>query len=126
MPALNFKRQFVEAIKSGAKFRTCRRITSTRRFKAGDELALYTGQRTAQCELIGRAICVAVRRVLIRRESIVIYDPLESMGSLLDIARSEGCESWKHFVETIDEIYGLPFNGQMIEWQLTTENPDTE
>ena len=64
MPAYNFQRQFVDKVRSGVKEQTIRRRRKNPT-KAGDLLYLYTGMRTKQCELIGKYLCVGVRRVQI-------------------------------------------------------------
>jgi hypothetical protein len=60
MVAFNFQRQFVDAIRSGAKTQTIRRNA---RCETGDTLQLYTGQRTKNCVLIGTAACAICEAV---------------------------------------------------------------
>ena len=64
MPAYNFMERWMPKILDGSKAQTIRRKRK-RATRPGDMLALYVGQRTRQCRLIGRAPCVRVTPVVI-------------------------------------------------------------
>lgn len=57
MVAYSFQKMFVDPIRSGRKCQTIR-ADRRRHAREGEELQLYTGMRTKQCRLIGRATCV--------------------------------------------------------------------
>src|ERR1051326_4822817 len=83
MPALNFKKQFVPAIRAGIsksknfklqpKRQTIRAIRK-RPIVKGDTLYLYTGMRTRNCALIGEAVCKDARLVSIRPNGTVYLE----------------------------------------------------
>ena len=52
MAAYNFQKQFVPAIKSGAKKNTIRRIGKRRHANPNEAIQLYTGMRTKKCKKI--------------------------------------------------------------------------
>jgi len=59
MVAYSFKAQFREPILAGTKRQTIR-ADRKRHARLGEALQLYTGMRTRQCKLIGRATCNAL------------------------------------------------------------------
>lgn len=74
MVAYSFRPQFAEPILAGTKggtIRAPRKISGHRHQVAGghafpgEELHLYTGMRTKQCQLIARKTCVAVERITV-------------------------------------------------------------
>jgi len=71
MPALNFKKQFIEKILSGEKKQTIRAMRK-RPFKVGDRLYLYTWMRTRWCRKLGEAVCTKVEHIKIYYKNIII------------------------------------------------------
>lgn len=123
MPALNFKRDFVDAIQRGEKRQTIRQVRN-RQIRPGDKLALYTGMRTAQCWKIGDAICEDVRPIQItEREMMLAGRPLETLEQM-DMARADGFSSHIDMRLFFKRLYGLPFTGVVIRFRLTSVAPD--
>lgn len=131
MVALSFKPEFVIAIDAGQKSRTIRRVRKAGNPEPGKPLQLYTGMRTADCEKIRDATCTRVRPVLIDYMGITLSgrrlwagdapayqggpDPEHYDG---DFARADGFDSFSDMAEFFKKQYGLPFEGQLIEWSL--------
>jgi hypothetical protein len=131
MPALSFKPEFVTAIDAGEKRRTIRRVRKAGNPEPGQPLQLYTGMRTKDCEKIRDAVCTRVRPVKIDCMGVVLDglrliagsepgylgsgDPEAYDG---DFARADGFDSFQDMAEFFDKQYGLPFEGQLIEWRL--------
>lgn len=129
MVALSFKPEFVVAIDAGIKRRTIRRVRKAGNPKKGQVLQLYTGLRTKDCEKIRDVTCTRVRSVLIDHMGVTLDgrgliaghspaflggpDPEEYDG---DFAHADGFESFGDMVEFFEGHYGLPFEGQLIEW----------
>ncbi len=134
MPALNFMKSMAPLVESGAKRQTIRRPG---RFKVGDTIQLYTGQRTKACRKLGKAICTSVVPIVIdfRRTSGEIDVPhvkyngkLVSDSVLIAIAFRDGFgspqknqeeryrEAVARFMAFFEDHYGLPFEGEIIEW----------
>ena len=67
MPAFNFQKQFVEPIKNGTKTSTIRKLRKDGRqpCKEGDQIKLYTGMRTKNCQLIAVAKVSRIREIAI-------------------------------------------------------------
>lgn len=79
MVAYSFQARFAAPILAGTKRQTIR--TDRRRHaRPGEELQLYTGMRTRQCKLIGRAICRDVRRVALQFDADPACDGVEIDG----------------------------------------------
>lgn len=114
MVAINFKPEWVPAILEGTKRQTIRK---TARCKAGDELQIYTGQRTKECRLLGTAICQHVETIIIADDYISTgYYRLPS-GDAHNIAAIDGFENIEAMREWFRKQYGaLPFKGVRIMW----------
>ncbi len=110
MVAYSFKRQFREPILVGSKQQTIR-ADRKRHARPGEALQLYTGMRTRQCELIGRAVCSEVVPVRIGVEGrwLEVGGIRWNDFALLDnFSRQDGFADWP-------ELIGF--------WR--TEHPDT-
>jgi hypothetical protein len=106
MPAINFKREFVEPIKAGTKVHTIRaRREDGHDPKAGDPVRCYTGMRTKQCEFIRD---VEVRRV---RPVQLIVRP----GALVWVA-IDAEDLPAALYETFARNDGFPSAGYMASW----------
>lgn len=114
MVAINFQEQFAPDIRSGRKIQTIRK---TARCKTGDELQLYTGQRTKSCTLIGTATCAICEPITIAEDYIATgYFRLPS-GDAAHIAAIDGFKSVTDMRDWFRERYGsLPFGGYRIMW----------
>lgn len=131
MVALSFKRDFVADIEYGRKRRTIRRVRKAGNPKPGAALQLYTGMRTKACEKILDAVCSRVRPVVIDHRGVFLAgrqlwagdapayqggpNPEDYDG---DFARADGFESFGDMAEFFEREYGLPFEGQLIEWHI--------
>lgn len=136
MPALNFKADWAKAVEFGAILangnmsvlrpylpkRTT--IRKPGRAKPGDTLYLYTGQRTKTCRKLGEALCLAVTPVRIAKERIhdapyMYLDGQIISGVTLDrFACLDTAGFWRtdQFMAFFADIYGLPFDGELICW----------
>lgn len=131
MVALNFKPEFVYPIDAGIKRRTIRRVRKAGNPEPQKPLQLYTGMRTKGCEKIRDVTCTRVRPVVIDHTGITLdgralyagdapayqggEDPESYDG---DFARADGFNDFSEMVDFFDSQYGLPFEGQLIEWEL--------
>ena len=96
MVAYSFKRQFAAPIVAGTKAQTIR-ADRKRHAHAGEALQLYTGMRTLQCKLVGRAICQGVIPIKIDLTENCIDlggNILGGWGALDPFARSDGFDGW--------------------------------
>lgn len=131
MVALNFKPEFVVAIDGGEKRRTIRRVRKSGNPEPGNLLQLFTGMRTSACEKIREVTCTRVRPVTIDYMGIKLDGRLLFAGDAPayqggpdpegydgDFARADGFDSFTSMMEFFENQYGLPFEGQLIEWKL--------
>lgn len=127
MVAYSFKPRFVGAILSGTKRQTIR-ADRKRHARVGEEIQLYTGMRTRQCQSIGRAICESVVPIRLdlslKRGEIDLPDRLVCMQQDLDaFARMDGFSDWwemRGFWLEEHDTAG-PWSGILIRWTgLTT------
>ncbi|CAA2140495.1 hypothetical protein [Hyphomicrobium sp. ghe19] len=113
MVAINFQAQFVFDIRAGVKTQT---IRQTARCKSGDELQLYTGQRTKACELIGTATCAICEPITIADDFLAVRHWRLPAGDAEHIAKIDGFASLAAMRDWFRERYGLPFTGHRIMW----------
>lgn len=126
MPALNFKKQFAEAVEHGNKRQTVRapRKDGRPHAKVGDTLKLYTGMRTKQCRLLATATVTQIDRIRIDPTCMSLNDrPLFSIIHSRDcdqtdneFAIADGFESFMDMADWFATVHGLPFEGFVIHW----------
>jgi hypothetical protein len=111
MPAINFKKEFVDAVKDGSKAQT---IRATRKvpIKVGDILYLYTGMRTKQCEKIGEVVCKSVHDIEINDIGIMVDGSYLNPSECYRLAIADGFENTQAFLK----FFKPPFKGQLIKW----------
>lgn len=120
MVAYNFQARFAPAVEAGAKTSTIRAIGKRRHARAGDDLQLYTGQRTTSCRMLKEAPCTAVRVIDIEADRIMVAGEVVRLG--VDavyaeaLARQEGFADAEEMVAWFEASHGLPFSGLLIEW----------
>lgn len=128
MPALNFMKSMAPLVESGEKRQTIRRPG---RFKVGDPIQLYTGQRTKSCRKLGEAVCTEVLPIVIDGDDFpVIRIGLKQLDIVecdeffhADGFRSEYPVRVRKVMDLTDQFlgffrkhYGLPFEGELIKW----------
>ena len=117
MPALNFQKQFVPMIRSGAKLST---IRAPRKIpiQAGDKLYLYYGQRTKACEKIGETICTREHEIRILESCTIKIDGQAIYPKSAEkLANKDGFVSLEAMMERFRNNHALPLFGQIIYWQ---------
>ena len=120
MVAYSFKQQFVASILSGAKRQTIR-ADRKRHAREGEALQLYTGMRTRQCALIGRAVCEAtlpVRLDFVRSKIELAGENLTDPRELDAFARIDGFDYWYDLFAFWKENHAETrlFSGVVIRW----------
>ena len=114
MVAINFQREFASDIRSGRKTQTTRR---TARCKTGDDLQLYTGQRTKDCVLIGTAKCAICEPITIADSYVAVGMFRLPFGDVEHIAQIDGFPNAAAMRDWFRDRYGsLPFSGYRIMW----------
>ena len=132
MPLLNFQARFAELVQDGSKSQTIRAYRKDGRDpKPGDQLYLWAGCRTKDAQKIGEAICSRVIPIRIQecpKDRIdwgAVYMP-NSSGTWRSLSRShtrliavkDGFQSRKELFDFFRDVYGLPFEGLLIEWDF--------
>ncbi len=125
MPALNFSKQFADAVESGEKLQTIRKRRK-RPIKAGDTLYLYKGMRNnsgKKATLLRKVVCTRTEDITIEDYTIVI----RGIGELnhtarIILARRDGFGLVGDFRAWFRDHYGLPFHGQLIVWDKENSN----
>ena len=117
MPAINFKKQFADMVDRGEKTQTIRQIWSNP-IKAGDTLYLYTGMRTKSCRKLGEVLCRKVSPITVNPANIQIDGQLYGYltTKVTNLALADGFFSGAAMGQFFKELYGLPFDGVLIEW----------
>lgn len=132
MVAYSFKQRFATPILAGlvpgplvaGMKRQTIRADRKRHARPGEELQLYTGMRTASCQLLGRAACTSVLpiRLLLGSTPLVEIggEPVIAGAKGLDLfAQRDGfgdwpdlCGFWAAEHEALTD-----FSGQLIRWE---------
>jgi len=127
MIAINFKAKFADLVATGKKTQTIRR---TNRFKVGDTLQLYTGQRTKACRKLGESVVKKILQIQIFENHIRTYAPTKDPSvlkmvstankeTLNKMAEKDGFKDFEEMKAFFVANYGdLPFEGYLIQWKL--------
>ena len=129
MPAINFQPRFADLVESGKKAQTIRKAN---RFKVGDAVTLYTGQRTKQCRKLGEGVVEEVIPIHLRMGLLHVaayfrdgYKPKTCFTAAYSsyelgnaIARADGFASVHEMAGWFKDQHGLPFGGWLIKWRL--------
>lgn len=114
MTAFNFKPEFVPKIETGEKKQT---IRQTKRCEVGDDMQLYTGQRTKSCRKIADAVCTDVFEVIVTGDPEQgYYTTAKPCGGML--YELDGFSNVLKFCEFFKNQYGLTFTGYVHKWRL--------
>ena len=133
MVAYSFQRQFAPPIRTGRKSHTIR-APRKRHARPGEQLQLYTGMRTKQCQLIGRATCESVKPIRLTFARKPIKDMVDIEGErpiclsgLDEFAYSDGFDNWAALRSFWLRTHGAvhKFDGVIIRWKDFTPNDVT-
>jgi len=117
MPALNFKKQFADAVESGQKRQTIRADRKDgRNPKPGDKLYLYTGMRTKGCRKLKEAECKSVERIVIEEFNIIVGVNVLDIDEKYALAKADGFHYIDDFRNFFLKTHDLPFYGFLIKW----------
>jgi hypothetical protein len=122
MPTLNFQARFADAVESGAKTQTIRR-RGKRAWKVGDMAYLHTGQRLKAGDerkrTLGVGRVVEVSDVRLEHGKPFRVDGVDlSSTKAYQFAYADGFNGTLEMIAWFDKTHGLPFDGQMIRWEL--------
>lgn len=116
MPAYNFKERFADDVEKGIKRQTIRPVRKNPT-KPGDELYLYTGQRTKKCRKLLETFCKSVDKLSIFTNKVIINDKCMSSYEICELSKNDGFENVRDFFEFFKNQYGLPCrNMRLIRW----------
>jgi hypothetical protein len=121
MVAYNFQARFADMVERGQKTRTIRAIGKRRHAARGDKIELYTGMRTKSCRKLGDAVCIASAPVKITRMGFICrgFTGGQTLATGLDdFAQRDGFRDFDEMVAWLTETHGMPFEGQLIMWDL--------
>ncbi len=130
MPILGFDERFAALVESGEKTQTIRKPRA-QPIRRGDRLYFYTGPyRKGERLKIGEGRCTRVR--LIRFQNVMGRRVCfvgnrgraqrryrQTQHGADKFAQADGFRSFDEMVGYIEGAYGLPFEGSLIEWELT-------
>ena len=117
MPALDFKKQFADAVKAAEKKQTVRPVRPKDPIKAGDKLILSTGKRTKFYKRLRETVCTATAEVVIREHSMERDGAPLSVKDAEALAQVDGFRDFAQFAAFFKNLYGLPFAGVLIQWE---------
>lgn len=127
MTVLTFLPRFAPKVKDGSKGRTIRGQRK-RPIKVGDKLSLRQWSARPCCSpqvILRESVCANVTPVQIASDHVVLLHPGRlaehiSMRAALDhFACLDGFDDWADMVAHFNKARGLPFDGVLIQWQVT-------
>jgi len=123
---ISFQGRFAGAVASGQKRQTIRPY-GKRRFYPGQKLQLYTGMRTKHCRKLADAICTSIRGIVIEDGGVWLACRAVGVcaGGVQEMCRQDAeaqalADGFRSFAEMrawFQKTHGLPFMGQLIEWE---------
>lgn len=126
MPALNFKAEFADQVRSLEKRQTIRARGKRRPPRVGEPLMLYTGMRQVGCHKLLDAVCTSVKPISMSIKSRIVTRPCQIAGlptwvHLLEeeieaLATADGFASVDAFFAWFAENHGETFSGYVIQW----------
>lgn len=124
MPSLSFEKRFAPRVESGDKLHSIRsRRKHPQQWLPGKPVYLFTAMRTKHCRRLGIGTLRGLREITIHHDHLVIEGAaITTPKQLTAFARADGFLTWSAFVEYFDERYGLPWSGELIQWQLLPDD----
>lgn len=127
MVAYSFKQQFRAPILAGTKRQTIR-AERKRHARLGEQVQLYTGMRTRQCAIIGRAVCERVLPVILffKSGTLEINGFQDDDPVALDaFAVRDGFADWATLARFWRATHGSYecFGGMLIKWGELVQEP---
>lgn len=126
MPLYNFKAQFADAVRSGAKRQTIRARGKRPPPKPGEIAHLYQGLRTKHVTLLGKHAITAVTAITISPHDKTVRVPREVLGTpcwtdltsdeVEELARADGFPSAEAFFEFFAGEPSGSLSGYLIKW----------
>ncbi|WP_194094815.1 ASCH domain-containing protein [Marivivens aquimaris] len=116
MVAYNFAAQFAEEVRSGRKSMTIRTARKNGHAVFGDELQLYIGMRTKNCQLLKRVTCIFAASIVIEQKRIIVDGRV--MPDPEELARADGFTDFEQMKAWFTKLYGLPYSHQPFEGEL--------
>lgn len=122
MAIYNFKPQFADPIRSGAKTQTIRARGKRKPPKVGDLAHCYTGLRTQHVCLLGAFPIVRVDSISISSASRTVSVPTNGTWRPMDeaeierLARHDGFASADEFFAFFTREHGGTLSGYLVQW----------
>ena len=122
MPAINFQKQFADAVESGEKRQTIRRFRKDATNPlVGDTLFLFTGQRTEHCRLLREVRCTSTSIFEIHTHddggvSLMLDLQRLTIAEGDQLAKADGFAGVPELLKWFEDTHGLPFVGLLIKW----------
>lgn len=121
---LNFMTEFAPLIESGRiphAIRPCR--TDARDPEPGDMLYLYAGRNTPRSRLLRTEICEYVISITILPNfgvmpQVLLGSEMLDMTRVESLAKANGFADDEAMIAYYKQLYGLPFNGNLIGWSI--------
>jgi len=121
MPLLGFMKVNAPKVESGEKRCTIRALRKDKRDpKRGETLYIYTGLRSKSCRKLVTPdpVCKKARPIWFdSRAGVFIQDVGYLKHTELEsLAKADGFDCVKDFIEFFKKKHGFPFRGLLIEW----------
>lgn len=118
MPSLKFSHEFADDVAAGRKAQTIRPL-GKRRWKVGDRVVCFTGQRRPGCRRLCEGTVRQVRIVRLSGKGVQFggkYALYAYAQTAHQLALLDGFYNFNGMLHWFARRYGLPFTGQLIRW----------
>jgi len=117
MVAYSFKKEFADAVETGAKRQTIR-APRQRHARSGEPIQLYTGMRTKACRKLidPDPVCVSIEPIRIKKPWVGLAGKVLDSYEVCELALADGFANRDEFFEF---FAGTPewFEGVLIRWE---------
>ncbi len=122
MPSLGFKKEFADAVKSGAKRQTIR-FSKARSYHVGDRIFCFSGLKTAHVKKLGEFTIVNVEKLYFAEAGGIYFPVLNgkrlSCAQADELAIADGFDNWGEMLawflrQYSEEVKNAEF--QVIKW----------
>jgi hypothetical protein len=116
MPIFNFQSRFADLVEAGLKPHTIRPLRKHMP-KVGQIAYLYCGLRTSNCRKLGEHPIINVHafRISAYGQICINADTLNHV-SAKELSIRDGFKNTDDLITFFDNLYGLPFQGMLVEW----------
>lgn len=123
MPVLNYDSRFAGKVQNGQKCQTIR-PRRTPPIKPGDTLRHFANMASQNRQRLQDTVCSQVWPLVLNHNGLRINGVYLDPSDANTVARDDGFDNFAALEQYISDTYGLPFEGDLIKWNHTPQQPE--